>query len=553
MTSQRGGEHVHDALRDAGVDLVIGLPGTQTLPLDRTVVERGELRYVMARHETAIPHIAWGYHEAGGGIAATLVVPGPGDTNAMHGLKNAYNDCVPILHLSAEVNPEDRGKNPIHEIERDTVDNAVKANYFVERGRAVRATVDRAVAAARSPPMGPVRVGVPNRILADEVDAAAASVDPESSRFDTEEAYATAADALAAADRPVVYVGGGARRSDGASEAVSALVDAVGAPVVTSYKGKGVFPEDRPEWVGTTGSHLPTGGRAVLAAADVVVALGTDFDGVTTDHWELPMGETLVHVNINPEVFDVAYEADVAIADDVAHAAYELVARSEGVGGWEGAEVGTAVREEYRTALHDQGLLDDSAPATTPAVLDAVHTAVPEETVIVTDVGGFRLWAFQTFPAMGSDRYVTAGSWAGMGVGLPGAIGAALANPDTPIVCLTGDGGLLMCLQELHTAADELLDITVVVFDNADYGTISKSPEIAEYGGGRQFAWESPDFTAIAAAFGCRGTQVETPGAVRSTVADAVDRSGVDLVDVPIDPDEPSVTAASTYDSTLDL
>lgn len=553
MTELRGGAHVHNALQEAGVDIVIGLPGTQTLPLDRTVVEQGELEYVMARHETAIPHIAWGYYEAGGGLAATLVVPGPGDTNAMHGLKNAFNDCVPLLHISAEVNPEDRGKNPIHEIERDTVDNAVKANYFVERGREVRSTVDRALAVAQTPPMGPVRVGIPNRILAEEFDAPAASVEPETSRYDTGTAYTAAADAIADAERPVVYIGGGARRSDGGPAAVESFVDSVGAPVVSSYKGKGVFPEDRDEWVGTTGSHLPTGGRRVLAAADVVVAFGTDFDGVTTDHWELPMGETLIHVNIDPSAFDVAYDADIAIADDVGHAAYELIARSEGVGGWEGPDVGAAVREEYRTVLDDHGLLDDSSPATTPGVLEAVRTAVPPESVIVTDVGGFRLWAFQTIPAFAPDRYITAGSWAGMGVGLPGAVGAALADPDGPVVCLTGDGGLLMCLQELHTAAQHELDMTVVVFDNADYGTISKSPEIEDYGGGRQFAWDAPDFPAIAEAFGCRATTVDTPAGVEDVVESSIDRPGIDLIDVPIDPDEPSVTEASTYESTVDL
>jgi len=553
MPTKRGGEHVHDALVEAGVDLLVGLPGTQTLPLDRTVVERGTLRYVMARQETAIPHIAWGYTEAGGGMAATAVVPGPGDTNAMHGLKNALDDSVPMIHVAAEVNPADRGKRPIHEIERDTVDTAVKDNVFVDRGRAVRSTVDRAVATAQTPPKGPVRVGVPKNVLAAEVEAVAASVEPQRVRHDTDDAYDRAAAAVATAERPVVYVGGGARRAADGRAAVQALVDAIEAPVLTSYKGKGVFPEDRPEWVGTTGGHLPTGGRRVLAAADVVIAVGTAFDGVSTDHWALPMGETMIHVDVDERSFDAAYEADIAIPDDAAHAAYELVARLEGASGWDGARIGEAVRAEYRDALATAGLLEAGAPATTPAVLDAVRDAVPPEGVVVTDVGGFRLWAFQTFPAFGPERYVTAGSWAGMGVGLPAAIGASIANPETPVVCLTGDGGLLMCIEELHTAAEEGVDLTVVVFDNADYGTISKSPEIEDYGGGRQFAWASPDFPAIADGFGCRGELVETPDAVEAAVAASIDRAGVDLLDVPIDRTEPSVADAGSYESTVDL
>ncbi|MFB6111932.1 MAG: thiamine pyrophosphate-binding protein [Halobacteriaceae archaeon] len=553
MPTQRGGEHVYNGLRAAGIDLLVGIPGTQTLPLDRTVAERDEMRYLMARHETAVPHIAWGYHEAGGGIAATLTVPGPGDTNAMHGLKNALEDCVPLLHVSAEVDPADRGRSPIHEIEADTVDNAVKANHLVERPREVRPAIDRGLAEATTPPTGPVRVGVPSGLLAAEVDSMPASIEPETVRHETTQAYSAAADLIAGADRPLVYIGGGLRRADDGSAAAASLIETLGVPFVTSYKGKGVLPEDRPEWLGTTASHLNAGARRALDAADVVIALGTNFDGVTTDSWSLPMGDSLIHVNVDPSVFDRAYEADVAIADDAAHAAYELVARVEGAGTWDGRRVGPAIREEYLETLDEADLLGESAPARTPAVLRALRDHVPPETVVVTDVGGFRLWALQLFEAAGPERYVTAGSWAGMGVGVPAAIGARVANPETPVLCLTGDGGLLMCVHELHTAADEGIDLTVVVFDNADYGTISKSPEIADYGGGRQFAWEAPDYTQVAEGFGCRGTVAETPTAVADTVTDRLDRTGVDLVSVPIDPDERGVAAAADYESTVDL
>lgn len=553
MSEQRGGEHVYEALRAAEVDLLVGIPGTQTLPLDRVVAERDESRYLMARNETAVPHVAWGYHEAGGGLAATLTVPGPGDTNAMHGLKNAAEDNVPLVHVSAEVDPGDRGKGPIHEIGADTVDNAVKANLLVERPREVRPTVDRAVALATTPPTGPVRVGVPSGLLAETVDSPAASVEPETVTHETDAAYTAAADLLAAADRPLVHVGGGVRRSPGGADAAAALVDTLGAPFVTSYKGKGVLDETRPGWLGATASHLNAGARRALAAADVVVSLGTDLDGVATDGWSLPLGDALVHVNVDAGAFDRSYTADVAVAADAATAAQELVARVEGTGTWDGARVGRAVREEYRTHLAEAGLLASGQPARTPAVLDSLREAAPPETVVVTDVGGFRLWALQTFPARGPERYVTAGSWAGMGVGLPGAVGARLANPERPVLCLTGDGGLLMCVHELHTAAEADVDLTVVVFDNEDYGTISKSPAIADYGGGRQFAWDAPDYVGLAEAFGCRGVRAETPAAAASAVDERLDRPGVDVVSVPIDPAETGVAAAADYESTVDL
>jgi len=550
---KRGGDYVYEALLDAGVDLLVGIPGTQTLPLDRTVVERDEMAYVMARHETAVPHVAWGYYESGGGVAATLTVPGPGDTNAMHGLKNASEDCVPILHVSADVNPEDRGKGPIHEIEADTFDNAVKENVAVESALELPAKLAGGIESALEPPTGPVRLGVPSRILDEAVSAPAATVSPEQTTWDAADDAAAAADLLAAADRPVVYLGGGARRSPGATAAVRELVEDLDAPVVASYKGKGVFPEDDPRFLGVTGSHLPAGAERVLDRADVVLALGTDFDGVATAHWSIPMGEQLIHVTLDPSAVGASYDPDVAVLADVADAVGAIRDGLAGAGGWDGGAVASAVRTEYRETLETAGLFEDGAPLNTPGVLEAVRESTPRDAPVAADVGGFRLWAMQTFTAYDPERYVAAGSWAGMGVGLPAAIGAAFANPDEPVVCLTGDGGLMMCIHELHTAAEYDLDVTVVVSNNADYGVISKSPKIEQYTEGHQFTWGSPDFATVAEGFGCRGTRVESLDELRAAVDDAVGRDGPDLIDVPIETDEPSAAEAADYESTVDL
>ena len=555
---KRGGEYVYEALVDAGVELVIGIPGTQTLPLDRTVVERDEMRYVMARHETAVPHIAWGYYESGGGVAATLTVPGPGDTNAMHGLKNAYEDCVPILHVSADVNPEDRGKGPIHEIEADTFDNVVKENVTVESELELPADLARGVETAFEPPYGPVRFGVPSRILDESFHASAAEVSPERTTRDAGDDVNAAAEAIAGAERPVIYLGGGARRSPGAPEAVGSIVEDLDAPVIASYKGKGVFPEDDPRFLAVTGSHTPEGARRVLDRADVVLALGTDFDGIATDHWSLPMGNRLIHVTLDPEAVDASYEADVVVLADVADAVESIRETLDDAGGrtvdgWDGGRVATAVREEYRESLASQGFFEDEPPLNTPGVLEAVRASTPRDAVVTTDVGGFRLWSKQVFEAYDSRRYITAGSWGGMGVGLPAAIGASLANPETPTVCLTGDGGLMMCVHELHTAAQYDLDLTVVVSNNADYGIISKSPKIEGYTEGHQFTWNAPDFARVAKGFGCRGARVETLADLGDALDSAIGRDGPDLIDVPIETEEPSAAAAADYESTIDL
>ncbi|WP_226482826.1 thiamine pyrophosphate-binding protein [Natrinema amylolyticum] len=556
--TETGSEQLYDALVDAGIDLLVGLPGTQTLPLDRTVDRRDDIRYMMARHETAIPHVAWGHYEAGGDVAATLTVPGPGDTNAMHGLKNALDDRVPLIHIAADADPEDRGKGPIHEIEPDTYDNVVKENYSIKRPVEFHQAVRTGIETALTPPCGPVRLGVPKPLLDAEFRSPPVTIDPPTSRFDGDEEYRAATRLLADAERPVVSLGVGARRS-GDPDAIRALVERLDAAVVTSYKGKGVFPEDDPRWLGTTGSHLPAGAERALEAADVVLALGTRFDGVTTADWSLPMGESLVHVTLDSSRIDVAYDSDVAIVADVASAVDRLRdgLRSEAPrpdGAWDGAAVGDRVRAEYDEQLSDSGLLEDDVPIATAGALRTLRDVLPRETVVTTDIGGFRLWAKQTFETSEPETYVTAGSWAGMGVGIPAAIGAKLARPERPVVALTGDGGAMMCLQELHTAAAYDLDVLTILFNNEDYGIISKSPAIDQYAEGHRFDWSSPDFVAIAEGFGCRSETVQTLSGLESAVDAALAREdGPELIDVRVDPDEPTAASVADYDSELEF
>jgi acetolactate synthase-1/2/3 large subunit len=591
LEAKQGSEHVCEALVDAGITLLVGLPGTQTLPLDRTVAAREEMTYVMARHETAIPHVAWGYYETSGNVAATLTVPGPGETNAMHGLKNAAEDGVPIVHIAAEVDPDERGRNPIHEIDPDTYDSVVKENVPVTRPFDLPSAVRRGVEIALTPPFGPVRLGVPSGFLDREIDAPRSTTDPECSTYDNDAAFDRATRMLADAERPVVYAGGGARRTADGPWVVRALAEAVDAPVVCSHKGKGVVPEDDPRFCGVTGAHAPTGLRRVLDTADTVLVVGSDLDGVTTDHWEIPMGESMIQVDLDPAAIDRSYEADVAIVADASEAGDRLLERlddatnsedSESLGaadatehaehnernkrdGWNGRRVAQAVREEYFEHLRDRDLLGgvgEGPPLRTPAALRAIQDVMPQATPIVTDVGGFRLWSMQAFEAHEPRTFVTAGSWAGMGTGLPGAIGAALATGDErrfgecdrgdQVVCLTGDGGLMMCTQELHTAAEYDLDVVVIVSVNDDYGIISKSMR-TEYGPEARFRWNSPDLVRVAEGFGCRATGVETAAELREATDAALDRSGPDVIAAAIDPDEPSATEAAEYDSTIEL
>jgi len=535
-----GSDFLSNALVEAGIEHLIGLPGTQTLPLDQTVADRDDIEYVMARHETAIPHMAWGYYEANRQMAATITVPGPGDTNAAHGLKNALNDNVPIIHISPIPAPDDFGKHPIHELPNETFDHVVKRNLNVDSSSRLREVIARGIESAQTPPCGPVRLGIPSPFLEGSVAAPVVDVDIERTTYNTDDTIAEAGASLAAADRPLVYVGGGARRSPDGPSIVAELAELLDAPVAASFKGKGVFPETADRFLGVTGDDMPSGALTAFESADVVLALGTNFDGPNTRDWSLSMGTSLIHVDIVPGETGAAYKPDIAVVGDVGRAGSALVAalheRSFDAG-WEGAALATAVREEYVAQLRKQELLAEGPPASTPGVLRTVRDVVPDDAVVTTDIGGHRIWSKNAFPANKREKFVTPGSWAGMGVGLPSAIGAKLAVPDRPVVTLTGDGSLFMCAQELHTAAEYDLDLTAVLFNDADYGIISKSMETNT---DRRFSWSSPDWEAIAVGYGCEARSAATRTEVEEAVEWALETDGPTLVDVEIDPKEVS-------------
>ena len=551
-------EAVVDAMLDRGVDTVFGIPGKQTLPLNRALADR-DARFVVARHETAVPHQAWGYAETSepGAIAATCVVPGPGDTNAMNGLKNALNDCVPLLHLAVETERSVRGGDGIHETPPETYDTVVKENVLVDSPAGAVPAVAEAIRTAREHPQGPVRVGIPKDVLAGRTPQPAVGdrdVSPPPSP--PADAVRDAADLLADADAPVVLAGGGVRRS-GASDALQAVAESFDAPVATTYKGKGTLPETHPLSAGVLCGGASAELRDLLAGADVGLVVGSDLDAVATASWSVSMPETLIHVTLDGDDVGFGYETDlgvVADADRFLRALDEEIDGEAGVGaagerddardrsGAERAEsVRAADRERFAALSEDRGPDD---PLRSVEVLDAVRDAVPEEAVVAADAGGFRLWTLVSFPASGPRSYVNPGSWATMGTGLPSAIGAKLANPDRDVVAVTGDGGLMMCVHELHTLAAEGIDVTVVALNNDDYAIISEEAERSYDFPEGSYGWAETglDLVAVASGMGLPAERVRERDAVGDAVERARERDGPALVEVVTDPTEPQAS-----------
>lgn len=540
--------YVRDALADALIDndvtTIFGVPGKQSLPLHAAIDDRPALRFVTARSELSASHQAWGYAETSGRMAVSLVVPGPGDMHAMSGLQNASNDCTPLLHISTETDPAERGGDAIHETDPSTYDTVVKENITVATPSGVPAAVQRAIDVARSHPRGPVRIGIPTPFF--DVDVARTAT--QSSRVAhsptiEDDTIDHAIDVLRSATSPVIIAGGGVRAS-GASEELVTVAELLDAPVVTTYKGKGTIPADHRLAAGTLGLGASIAVLDLLADADTALAIGTDFDAVAFGGWDIEVPDRLVHVTMEPNHLGRGYEPAVSVVADAGTVLTSIRSGlSNGAGHRTNSGADRAKQAREVTAEKLNGIIGgDAPPVTSVTALRALREAIPRSGIVTLGgAGGFRVWSHVAFPAYGPRRFVDTGSWASMGSGVPSGIGAALANPDAEVVTITGDGELLLNLGELHTLAAEDIPLTVAVLNNNDYAVIS---DAAEADGGAGFGWgDAPaDFVTVAEGLGIHGTRAESQVEITEAMSACIDHDGPALLEIPTDPAEPQAS-----------
>lgn len=532
-----------DCLAESGVDTVFGIPGGMTLPLNRAIEDHPDLRFVMAHHETAVPHQAWGYAESSGRPAATLVVPGPGDMNTMNGLQNALNDCNPLVQLAVETDPATRGGDDIHESSPDAYDDAVKLNVTAETPESVPAEVRRAVSVALTHPMGPVRVGVPAPFLEDDVAVSGGDgVAPRSASQVPHEAVTAAADRLSRAETPVILAGGGVRAAEATAE-LRSVAETLRAPVVTTRKGKGVFPADHDLFAGAVVGVASAAVVDCLAASDAALCVGTDFDAFTFQGWSYDLPDRLIHVTLHADDLGTGYSPEVGIVADAGDALVAIETELDASNlrsGEANASRAARVRESERALLSDL-LGETQPPLPSVAVLSTIREVLPRDAIVTMGASGTGMWADACFDVYDPRDYLNQGSWSSMGTELPTAIGAQLAHPDRDVVALCGDGGLLMAIHELHTAVVEDLPLVVVVFRNDDFSIISEQAERVHDIG--RFDWASSpiDYRSIAEGMGMASERAEAPGRIESALADALSREEPVLVEIPTDPHEPQV------------
>jgi acetolactate synthase-1/2/3 large subunit len=489
-----GAELIVSLLEDAGVEVCFGLPGVHNLPLWEAL-RASPIRLVGVRHEQTAAYAADGYARATGRLGVALTTTGPGAANTLGAVGEAWASRSPILVIATDIpstlRREGAYRGVLHETDGQAAMFAPVVKSVNVAGDVAQVARDALSAATRGDPR-PVYLEIPTDLL-----GAPVSVEPyrEWTGYaplgppDVEAAIAL----LEAAESPLLWVGGGARDAAGQ---VRALAERLAAPVLTTYGAAGVLPPDHPCLVGLP-PHVPAAG-ALWDAADVVVAVGSDLDGVQTQNFAQPQPPTLIAINASAREPDTNYRVDVKLLGDAALIS-ELLA--EAVTPRIGLDALTERLREVRAS--GCGSLDARALR----FLDAMRFALPDDGVVVADmcIPGYWLAGFHT-PTAPRRLQVPLG-WGTLGYAFPAAIGAALAGTG-PVVSISGDGGFLYACGELATVAQDAVPLTAVVVDDGGYGMLRYDQDRA---GEARYGVDlvTPDFAALAASFGVRAETVD--------------------------------------------
>ncbi|HEY5810436.1 MAG TPA: biosynthetic-type acetolactate synthase large subunit [Povalibacter sp.] len=528
-------------LEQQGVRTVAGIPGGALLPLYDALGRCTSIRHILARHEQSAGFIAQGMARLTGRAGVCFATSGPGVTNIITAVADAKLDSIPLICISGQVPQHLIGTDAFQEVPTlDMVRPVTKASYFIRDASELVSVIPQAFHLAQSGRPGPVWIDVPKDVQMQPVrftaarDALTAAQPDPVITAPQPELFDQAWQLIVRAERPVLYVGGGVVKAR-AHHLLRELAELIHTPVTTTLMALGALPTDHPLSLGMLGMHAARYTNQALDECDLLIAIGARFDDRATGKPErfTPHAQ-VIHIDIDPREFGKIRRPTLAIASDARAALCELLARAH-----------YQRREAWFQRVN---ALRASAPLRTPAIdeicspygiVRAVGELAPADVIVTTDVGQHQMWVAQAFPFRRPDRWLTSGGLGTMGFGVPAAIGAALAQPDATVICFTGDGSLLMNIQELATLAELDLNVKILVLDNGALGLVRQQQTLfyRRQLVASQFA-QASNFVAIARAFGVPALDLESDTAPYSTLSRALSEPGPALIRVPIAADD---------------
>ena len=558
-----GAQALIASLEAEGADLVFGYPGGQAIEIYNALYDSTVIKHVLARHEQGAVHEADGYARATGNVGVAIATSGPGATNTITAIGTAYMDSIPLVVVTGQVPRALVGTDSFQE--SDIVGMTmpvVKHSYLLQDVKDIARIMREAFHIAKTGRPGPVLVDVPSDVLRETVvfeyrdEVNIPSYRP-TYRGNAKQVKA-AANLIAQATRPVLYVGGGVV-SSGASAEVTELARRMQIPVITTLMAKGAVPSSEPLNLGLAGMHGSKYASMTLNRSDLIIACGARFsDRVTGDIDTFAPDAKVVHIDIDPVEIGKVREAQVPIVGDVKRVVASLLEALEHAG----AKPNTAKWTAQVAAWRDQwpmydARIGDSRDEVVPEIaMKQLSDALdPEKTIVVTDVGQHQMWAAQFIERELPRTFLTSGGLGTMGFGFPAAVGAAIACPDKTVCCISGDGSFQMNLQEMATAAINDVPVKVVLFNNRALGMVHQWQGL--FFDGRYSATELdavPDFVKLAEAYGWKSQRVDMPEDVGPAIASMLDSNGPYLLDLTISRDQnvfPMVKPGSSLDEVI--
>ena len=527
-----GGEALARSLVGEGVEVVFGIPGIQIYGIVAALRDEPGIRMVTTRHEQATTYMADGYARASGRPGVALVVPGAGVYSAAPGLTNAFSRSTPVLLIAGQVPRGAIGKSlgAVHEIadQPATVRPVTKWQRQASRPRDVPEAVFEAFRQMRTGRPRPVLIEMPPEAGVEREEVRLRRPAPVSRIVPSPEDLREAARVIAGSRTPLIYAGGGVARSD-AERALVGLAEATNIPVVTSSGGKGVIPDSHPLSYGSCFS--PRGEKQemnqiyeVMQAADVVIGIGARFSLGN------PAGEasTLVNINIDDTEITRHQANTIPLHGDAGATIEALLPVLAAAGAGERPSPADAVRATRRLiAYYDIRLKEPQYP-----VLEAIRSGTPEDAFVVWDVTQFGYYARTHWQVNHPKTYIDSGYSFNLGYAFPTALGAKVARPDRPVVCMTGDGGFMFNSSELSTAVRYGINVVTVVFRNDSYGNVARDLDDA-FGGAYGTDLHNPDFVRFAESFGAVGMRAKDPTELGGLIPLALERQAPVVIDVP--------------------
>ncbi len=550
-----GAEIFVRSLVEEGVDTLFGFPGGVVIGIYDVLHDLTHIKHILTRHEQGATHAAEGYSKATGRPGVVLVTSGPGATNAVTGIADAYMDSIPLVVFTGQVVTNLIGNDAFQEVDIVGITRPItKHNYLVKDINDLAKTIKAAFYIATTGRPGPVLVDLPKDVLA----AKAVFEYPKTISLRSYNPVVEgnirqikkAAELINEAKRPLLYVGGGVINSNASTE-VRALADKLHAPVTTTLHGLGAYPEQSKLALGMLGMHGTWLSNMAVDQCDVIVAIGARFDDrVTGNVKEFAKNAKKIHIDIDPSAIGKNVPVDVPIVGDVKRVLKHLIELIKPLDTKEWLKMIDAWKAEHPLRYKHDGSLRAQH------VIHKLGEITDGDAIVVSDVGQSQMWTAQFFKWKHPRTCISSGGLGTMGFSLPAAMGAAFGRSDLPIFCISGDGGFQMNIQEMATIKHNNLPLKIFIMNNGFLGMVRQWQE---------FFWKkrysntritSPDFVKVAEAYGIRGMHVTSPDEVESTIRTVLKyNEGPILVEFIVAPEEnvyPMIPAGQTVSEIMD-